>query len=107
MLEYLRHRGRDLEYLQFPNAPNSSLPALHEFLPNIRMFSLWPSKGYRTEDLVAFIHHAPKLQRLQLGGGQTYPQAIRDVAIARGVELGAIGGLPKNAESREERWMGL
>ncbi|KAJ3277978.1 hypothetical protein HK104_002763, partial [Borealophlyctis nickersoniae] len=34
MLEFLRHRGRDLEHLTFNIAPNSPLAPLKEFLPN-------------------------------------------------------------------------
>ncbi|KAJ3286401.1 hypothetical protein HK104_009054 [Borealophlyctis nickersoniae] len=123
ILEFLRHRGRDLEYFRFPKDPNSRLAPLIEFLPNVRTFSIEPERGYRTvdgtldvvepergyrtEDVVAFINHADKLENLDIGIPGNVPQEIRDVAIARGVRLTCYEHMPDYALSREESWMGL
>ncbi|KAJ3292932.1 hypothetical protein HK104_004910, partial [Borealophlyctis nickersoniae] len=67
MLDFVRHRGRDLEYLAFPNDSNSPL---------------------------AFMNRADKLENLVLGEQDTVPQEIHDAAIARGVKLLPDASLP-------------
>ncbi|KAJ3293001.1 hypothetical protein HK104_004846 [Borealophlyctis nickersoniae] len=107
VLEFVRHRGRDLEYFKFPKDPSARIAPLNEFLPNVRTFGIEHEGAYSTEDVIAFINHADKLENLYLGIPDEVPQEIRDVAIARRVRLTFKEYLPDYAESMEESWMGL
>ncbi|KAJ3279561.1 hypothetical protein HK104_001368 [Borealophlyctis nickersoniae] len=106
VLEFLRHRGRDLEYFKFPKDPNSRLAPLNEFLPNVHAFGIEHAGAYSIEDVIAFINHADKLENLDIGIPDELPQEIRDVAIARGVRLTHVH-MRLYASSREAGWMGV
>ncbi|KAJ3280568.1 hypothetical protein HK104_000579 [Borealophlyctis nickersoniae] len=98
ILEFLRHRGRDLEYFVFLPAPNSRLAPLIKVLPN---------SDHRTEDVIAFINNADKVENLFIRNLNNIPQEIHDVAIARGVKLVSGGFPPRYAVLKDESLMGL
>ncbi|KAJ3279851.1 hypothetical protein HK104_001121 [Borealophlyctis nickersoniae] len=88
ILAFLRHRGRDLEYLVFPSDPHPLIPLapLTEFLPNIRTFGFHSTSRYTSEDVSAFRNQAKKLETFVSGGCKLWRSY---------------------AESKEQSWMGL
>ncbi|KAJ3290404.1 hypothetical protein HK104_006805 [Borealophlyctis nickersoniae] len=131
-VHFLRHRGRDLHYLNLPFALDCALARLTEFLPNIRHLDAgswydwgypdagswydwgypdagsWYDWGYpfATEDVTAFLNGAQKLERLWINP-DGIPHQIREAAIARKVELCTDDfELPDYAEFKMESWMG-
>ncbi|KAJ3285652.1 hypothetical protein HK104_009383 [Borealophlyctis nickersoniae] len=110
IVDFLRHRGRDLEYLRLPNDSYPALAPFIDLLPNIRYLSVYSNyfPGDK-EDVIAFLSGARKLERLWIGSpGSKVPDQIREVAIARKVELAADEfKLPDYVAVKKERWMGV
>ncbi|KAJ3265727.1 hypothetical protein HK104_006233 [Borealophlyctis nickersoniae] len=106
IIEFLRQRGKDLIYLQFPNDNDCSFAKLNEFLPNIRyLFTTSPSRSsFRDQDVLAFLEGAKKLENLWIGDSSLISKEIRDVASARKVRLNCIS-FPSYVNSKD--WSGL
>ncbi|KAJ3270211.1 hypothetical protein HK104_004966 [Borealophlyctis nickersoniae] len=107
IVDFLRCRGKDLEYLNFPPGRIGAFPGLVEFLPNIRHFSSWHQ--YPFEDVITFIHGAPKLESLQIWHPEKMPSDVCGIAEERDVRLHSKRHfeMPNYVASKTEAWMGL
>ncbi|KAJ3284709.1 hypothetical protein HK104_009813 [Borealophlyctis nickersoniae] len=109
IVEFLRHRGRDLEYLRLPNNSGRALAPFIDFLPNIRHLDpgTYACRDNK-QDVIAFLNGAKKLKRLWMGCPDNIPHLIYQVAIPRKVEFcDGHFELPDYVELEMESWMGM
>ncbi|KAJ3284838.1 hypothetical protein HK104_009752 [Borealophlyctis nickersoniae] len=109
VVEFLRCRGKDLEYLKFPRGRIGAFPGLVEFLPNIRHFSTWYQ--YPFDYVVDFLDSAPKLESIQLCTEGWIVEMLEEV-WDHDVELNYEDHdfrmqMHDHVESKKEAWMGL
>ncbi|KAJ3279939.1 hypothetical protein HK104_001060 [Borealophlyctis nickersoniae] len=110
--DFLRQRGRNLQYLRLPYDSSRALAPLAKFLPNIRHFDAggWAHWGCRStrEDVIAFLNGVRKLECLWMGGPDDIPHQVWEVAVARKVEFrNDQFQLPDYVACKMEDWMGL